>query len=131
MRQVVSRAAIGASISALTAFSLAGCEEDPRRAARCAEDPLPLQSARVPLGETYYLPRISRGEGCGEDLAWRVAAAPDGSAAEVRTSGAQEPRFTPDLAGDYRFRLSGAEEAELAIQALAETPAERFRNHYL
>lgn len=125
--------------SALTlAASLASCDgggsdttptPDP---AACVEAALPLQNARsFTLGETFYLPRPLAAEGCPADPAWEVASAPDGSANVVYDTGSPNPRFTPDVPGDYVLRLAGADGVEVQLRSVARTPAERFRNHYL
>lgn len=98
----------------------------------CSEAPLPLQNARAfTLGETFYLPAAKAGPGCPSTLAWEVAAAPSGSRNRVYNQGAPQPRFTPDLAGDYVLRLKDVPGSDVALRAVSRTPAERFRNHYL
>lgn len=56
---------------------------------------------RLPVGETFWLPRLT--DTCGGE--WSVAAAPKDSKAEVVAGDDDIPRFTPNLAGDYRFEL--------------------------
>lgn len=97
----------------------------------CAEALLPLQNPRShTLGETFYLPRVSADPACA-GLTWEIAAAPAGSGNTVHALGAPEPRFTPDLAGEYTFRLADPAATEVRLTAVSRTPAERFRNHYL
>jgi hypothetical protein len=83
------------------------------------------------LGETFYLPRMTGAAGCPADAAWEVESAPAESRNAVHHAGAPEPRFTPDAAGDYAFRLRGVAGAEVALRVVEEPPAARFRNHYL
>ena len=97
----------------------------------CMATPLPLQNARAfSLGETFYLPRLS-GSGCPSGATWEVSAAPPESRNRVYMSGAPDPRFTPDRAGTYRFRVPSVTGAELELNVVARSPRERFRNHYL
>lgn len=100
-------------------------------AARCVGDALPLQNPRaLALGETYLLPPPRAEAGCPADLQWDVAAAPPGSKNRVHTEGGAYPRFTPDVAGDYRLQLRGTAE-QVALRAALVPTAERFRNHHL
>lgn len=129
------------SASLLSGISLAllgvapvACSDDPIPgvAPSCSGELLPLQNPRAhTLGETFYLPRTLAREGCSADLAWEVSSAPDGSLNRVHHRGAPEPRFTPDVPGDYTFRLPGTADAPLLLRVVARTPAERFRNHQL
>ncbi len=99
---------------------------------RCAGEPLPLLNRRgFTLGETFYLPAKRAEPGCPTDTAWELAAAPTGSQNRIYETGAALPRFTPDVAGDYMFRLHAVPGSELSLHVVARTPAERFRNHYL
>jgi len=98
----------------------------------CAGELLPLQNPRAhTLGETFYLPRIEQNEGCPADLGWHVVSAPAGSRNFVYNTGAPEPRFTPDVPGDYTFRLGDLANSDLTLRVVARAPAERFRNHHL
>jgi len=45
--------------------------------------------------------------------------------------GAPEPRFTPDLPGDYLLTLNDPANTGVLVHVVARTPAERFRNHHL
>ena len=97
----------------------------------CAEDLLPLQNPRShTLGETFYLPRVRADAACA-GLGWTVEQAPLGSEVEVFAAGAPEPRFTPDVAGEYTFRLADPAGTELRLGVAARAPAERYRNHFL
>ncbi len=98
----------------------------------CADILLPLQNPRAfTLGETFYLPRALQNADCPADLAWSVVSAPAGSKNVVWNVGAPDPRFTPDVAGDYVFQLNDPALTELKLTVVSRTPAERFRNHYL
>ncbi len=98
----------------------------------CADALLPLQNPRAhTLGETFYLPRFLTDPGCASDLAWQVVTAPASSQNAVYNLGAPEPRFTPDIPGDYTFRLNDPAATELTLRVVARTPEARFRNHYL
>jgi DNA-binding beta-propeller fold protein YncE len=93
--------------------------------------PLPLQNARAfSLGETFYLPRLS-GSACPAGAAWELSAAPPESKNRVYMVGAPEPRFTPDRPGSYRFHVPSVAGAKLELDVVAQSPRERFRNHYL
>lgn len=99
---------------------------------RCAAEPLPLLNRRAfTLGETFYLPEKLIRPDCPADTAWELASAASGSRNRIYETGAALPRFTPDVAGDYMFRLRGVPGSELTLHVVAQTPAERFRNHYL
>ncbi|MDY7225647.1 beta-propeller fold lactonase family protein [Hyalangium rubrum] len=99
---------------------------------QCAEAPLPLQNARAhTLGETFYLPATLRNEQCSDKLEWRVASSPEGSDNSVYSQGGPQPRFTPDVPGDYTFRLGDLSSSVLNLRVVERAPAERFRNHYL
>jgi DNA-binding beta-propeller fold protein YncE len=82
------------------------------------------------LGETFYLPSVLQKDDCPATLEWQIVSAPEGSANTVHT-GLPQPRFTPDVPGDYTFRLGTLKNSELSLHVVARTPAERFRNHYL
>ncbi|AUX39124.1 uncharacterized protein SOCE26_005060 [Sorangium cellulosum] len=98
----------------------------------CTVAPLPLQNPRAhTLGETFYLPRIERSDSCPADAAWELASAPPGSKNVLYEEGAPEVRFTPDVAGEYTFRLRSVPGADMPLRVLDLAPAERFRNHYL
>lgn len=104
---------------------------EPPRPEDCASELLPLQNPRAhTLGETFYLPRPKGTGQCPATLEWRVVSAPEGSRNGVYSSGAPEPRFTPEVAGDYAFRL-GDTRTELRLRVVERSAAERFRNHYL
>lgn len=126
-----SRRSLSAAVLGMI-FSLSiGCSDDGDPATDCVTDPLPLQNPRsFTLGETYYLPRLLTDTGC-PDAAWEVLDAPADSENDVYQRGAPEPRFTPDVAGDYVFHAPGLDDVEHTLTVVARTPAERFRNHYL
>src|SRR4051812_31487399 len=95
-------------------------------AGSCIAAPLPLQNPRShTLGDTFYLPRL---DACAAGSTWTVSTAPPGSESRVYMTGAPEPRFTPDTAGDYVLSAVGS---QLTLHVVARTPAERWRNHYL
>ncbi|WP_050434466.1 YncE family protein [Chondromyces crocatus] len=109
----------------------AGGSVDPEDPKSCAADPLPLQNPRAhTLGETFYLPRVLDDADCAQ-LTWQLASAPQNSQNLVHAKGAPEPRFTPDVAGEYLFRLDDQASTELRLTTVARTPADRYRNHYL
>lgn len=81
-------------------------------------------ATRFPAGETYWLPTLT--EDCGG--AWSMAAAPEGSAAEVVAGADRVPRFTPTVAGDYRFEL-GDQAIELTVVSAAGRPFHNL-NYY-
>ncbi|MET0591199.1 MAG: hypothetical protein ABW133_00765 [Polyangiaceae bacterium] len=96
----------------------------------CVATALPLQNARsFSLGETFYLPRIS-GNGCSASAAWEITSAPPESRNKVYMQGAPEPRFTPDKAGHYQFKIAGGG-TTFELEVVARGPRERFRNHFL
>ncbi|HRI67930.1 MAG TPA: hypothetical protein PK156_27015 [Polyangium sp.] len=98
----------------------------------CAMDPLPLQNPRsFTLGDTFYLPRLRIQPVCSVMMEWKVADAPIGSKNIVWRRGAPEPRFTPDLPGDYVFTLADPYNSIVKLHVVDRTPTERFRNHYL
>lgn len=98
-------------VSALTWSLLAGCGASAVDGEACIAERFEAQpAARFPVGETYWLPALS--EDCGG--AWTVAAAPADSAAEVVAGADGVPRFTPTIAGDYRFEL-GDQAIELTV----------------
>jgi len=106
-------------------------EPEPPGEPSCIEDPLPLQvTDGFTLGETFYLPAFTGADGCDSALAWSLDDAPAGSANVVYNTGAPHPRFTPDVAGTYRFSVAGTD-AVVELDVVTRTPAERFRNHYL
>ncbi|MCG8416522.1 MAG: hypothetical protein MJE77_01105 [Proteobacteria bacterium] len=117
----------------LAILGVAGCSDDDEvPAERCVAEALPLQNPRsFTLGETYYLPRISATDECPDNAAWAVLSAPLGSANQVYQTGAPEPRFTADVAGEYRFHIPAIDGAEHALTVVERSPAERFRNYYL
>ncbi len=102
---------------------------DPGATPACVGELLPLQNPRShTLGETFYLPSLA--SSCPDGASWTVTEAPAGSENRVYSEGTSSPRFTPDVAGQYRFAVTGlAEELELTV--VARSLAERFRNHYL
>ncbi|MFY0565493.1 hypothetical protein ACN28E_16850 [Archangium lansingense] len=114
---------------------LAGaCREEPEPSPEpvCSEALLPLQNPRShTLGEVFYLPRLKQDAQCSSTLEWQVVSAPEGSRNTPYMRGAPEPRFTPDLPGDYVFRLGELSNSEVSLHVVARSPAERFRNHYL
>jgi len=115
-------------------LSLGACDDDAPRKPEplCTEAPLPLQNPRAhTLGETFYLPAVLQKDECPAALEWQVLLAPEGSANTVHQRGSPQPRFTPDVPGDYTFRLGGLESSQLSLRVVARSPAERFRNHYL
>jgi YVTN family beta-propeller protein len=122
---LVRAAAVAVATSALSCgSSTSSLSQD------CVGAPLPLQNARsFTLGETFYLPRLSS-DACPSNAAWEVSAAPAGSSNRVYMTGAPEPRFTPDVPGQYQFRVIGGD-ATFDLQVVARPPRERFRNHYL
>ncbi|REG34731.1 hypothetical protein ATI61_103640 [Archangium gephyra] len=98
----------------------------------CTEAPLPLQNPRShTLGETFYLPRLKQDAQCPSTLEWQVVSAPEGSRNTAYSRGAPEPRFTPDVPGDYVLRVGELRGSEVSLHVVARSPAERFRNHYL
>lgn len=98
----------------------------------CAGELLPLQNPRAHvLGETFYLPRVILHPACSAITEWTVAKAPIGSKSTVIAHGAPEPRFTPDLPGDYLFTLNDPANSAVKLKVVDHTPAERFRNHQL
>lgn len=121
--------------AAVLALSLGACDDDDapvKPEPVCAEDPLPLQNPRShTLGETFYLPTVLQNADCSSTLEWQVLSAPEGSANAVHSQGSPQPRFTPDVPGDYTFRLGTLESSRLTLHVVARSPAERFRNHYL
>jgi len=80
--------------------------------------------ARFPLGETYWLPRLT--EDCGG--AWSVASAPEASEAAVVAATDGVPRFTPTVAGDYRLEL-GDQTIDLTVVPAAGRPFHNL-NYY-
>ncbi|KFE68040.1 hypothetical protein DB31_7277 [Hyalangium minutum] len=121
--------------AAALVFSLGACDDDdapPKSEPLCAEAPLPLQNPRShTLGETFYLPAVLQKDECPSTLEWQVLSAPEGSANTVHSKGSPQPRFTPDVPGDYTFRLGEMDNSRLSLHVVARSPAERFRNHYL
>ena len=98
----------------------------------CAGPLLPLQNTRsFTLGDTFYLPRVQIQPGCSPVTEWKVVIAPQGSKNVVYKQGAPEPRFTPDLPGDYLVTLNDPSNPAIKLTVVERTPAERFRNHYL
>jgi len=98
----------------------------------CAGELLPLQNPRShTLGETFYLPRVITHPACSAITQWSVAKAPIGSKSVVFAKGAPEPRFTPDVPGDYLFTLNDPANSAVKLTVVARTTAERFRNHQL
>ncbi|WP_375772012.1 hypothetical protein NR798_14360 [Archangium gephyra] len=115
-------------------LSASACRDEPAPSPEpvCTEAPLPLQNPRShTLGETFYLPRLKQDAQCPSTLEWRVVSAPEASRNTAYTRGAPEPRFTPDVPGDYVFRLGELRNSEVPLHVVARSPAERFRNHYL
>lgn len=120
--------------AAALVLSLGACDDDapPKPEPVCAEEPLPLQNPRShTLGETFYLPTVLQNAECPSSLEWQVLSAPEGSANTVHSQGSPQPRFTPEVAGDYTFRLGSLESSRLSLHVVARSPSERFRNHYL
>jgi DNA-binding beta-propeller fold protein YncE len=121
-------------VSAMVVLWLAACGSDqsPLDATDCLAPQLPLQNPRAhTLGETFYLPSLLARSGCPMDARWKVTSAPVGSENPVYRTGASEPRFTPDVEGDYVLAISELAGSELALRVVSRTPAERFRNHHL
>ncbi|MET0404790.1 MAG: YncE family protein, partial [Cystobacter sp.] len=121
------------SASALV-LSAGACRDAPAPGPEplCSEALLPLQNPRShTLGETFYLPRLQQNAQCPSSLEWRVVSAPEGSQNTAHTRGSPEPRFTPDVPGDYVLRLGELRTSEVPLHVVARAPAERFRNHYL
>lgn len=126
-------AALAAALTLPTA-----CQQDsqspdpPVGAEQCVGVSLPLQNPRAhTLGETFYLPRLAGAAGCAAQAAWEVVTAPAGSQSVVHNLGSPHPRFTPDAAGSYLFRIHGVAGSELPLVVVRRTAQERFRNHYL
>lgn len=98
----------------------------------CAGEALPLQNPRAHvLGETFYLPRVIVHPACSAITEWTIAKAPLGSKNAVYAHGAPEPRFTPDVPGDYLFTLNDPANSAVKLTVVERTAAERFRNHEL
>ncbi len=119
---------------AIVVLGLGACKDDEplKPEPLCAEDPLPLQNSRAyTLGETFYLPSVLQKADCPATLEWQVLSAPEGSTNTVYPHGSPQPRFTPDMAGNYTFRLGGLDSSRLSLNVVSRPPAERFRNHYL
>lgn len=115
----------------LSTLTVLGCAARDHDAAHCVDQPLPLQDpGGHTLGETFYLPGSTGAPGCPPRPAWSIDAAPRGSVNTLYPTGAPLPRFTPDVAGTYRFSVHGGD-ASVALTVVARPPAERFRNHYL
>lgn len=115
-------------------LSASACHDEPEPGPEpvCTEAPLPLQNPRShTLGETFYLPRLKQDAQCPSSLEWQVVSSPEGSRNTAYTRGAPEPRFTPDVPGDYVLRLGELSNSEVPLHVVARSPAERFRNHYL
>ncbi|WPB74258.1 hypothetical protein KYC5002_35180 [Archangium violaceum] len=113
-------------------LSASACRDEPGPEPVCTEAPLPLQNPRShTLGETFYLPRLKQDAQCPSTLEWQVVSAPEGSRNTAYTRGAPEPRFTPDVPGDYVLRPGELSNSEVSLHVVARSPAERFRNHYL
>lgn len=126
-----------AAVAAFACLPIA-CQEDSQTLdpavgnQKCTGVSLPLQNPRAhTLGETFYLPRLDGVDGCPSQASWEVATAPSGSQSVVYSLGAPFPRFTPDAAGSYVFRIHGIAGSELPLVVVRRTPQERFRNHYL
>ncbi|OJT23080.1 hypothetical protein BO221_19540 [Archangium sp. Cb G35] len=120
--------------ASLLLLSASACrdEPDPDPEPVCTEATLPLQNPRShTLGETFYLPRLKQDAQCPSTLEWQVVSAPEGSRNTAYTRGAPEPRFTPDVPGDYVLRAGELSSSEVSLHVVARSPAERFRNHYL
>ncbi|MFW7377553.1 MAG: beta-propeller fold lactonase family protein [Oligoflexus sp.] len=93
---------------------------------------LELQNTRAfTLGETFYLPKAAAGADCQNRFGvWELTSTPKGSKNQLYLSGAEHPRFTPDLPGNYLFALQGSD-SELSLTVVERSPSERFRNHYM
>src|SRR5512139_1651544 len=97
-------------LTSMSLVALAACGTDHAvlDADDCIAPALPLQNARAHvLGETFYLPRPLDRSGCPQDMTYAVTSAPVGSENRVYMTGAPEPRFTPDVEGDYGFAIPG------------------------
>jgi DNA-binding beta-propeller fold protein YncE len=87
--------------SCLFALSL-GCAEQPQP---CSADGLMAQNhARLPVGETYWLPLDGKGT-CG-GLRWNISAKPEGATARIVHGADDHGRLTPDVAGTWRLKAS-------------------------
>lgn len=111
---------VSALLVTLTACRTSTVDGEACIAERFEEQP----ATRFPAGETYWLPALT--EDCGG--AWTVAAAPEGSAAEVVAGADGVPRFTPTVAGDYRFEL-GDQALDLTVVPGAGRPLHNL-NYY-
>lgn len=84
--------------------------------------PLPLQQTRrFPVGATHFLPNPVHG-------AWKLVEGPTDNKNEVVAGDDGFSRFTPVVAGDYTFEISGSEERR-SITAVDDPPYEHF-NYY-
>lgn len=109
---------------------LLGCGTDRRAvdASACLGPALALQNPRAHvLGETFYLPAPMASHDCGTDLAFIVTSAPSGSENRLYMSGAPQPRFTPDLPGDYTFAIPGLAGSEISLQSRRASSGLRMR----
>ena len=113
------------SISALVLLTTA-CAAPPRvDGEACIAERLDAQpSSRFPLGETYWLPRLT--DDCGG--AWSLKSAPKANTNVVVAGADGHPRFTPTIAGDYAFEL-GDQSIELTVVPAAGRPFHNL-NYY-
>ncbi len=91
----------------------------------CIAERLDAQpGTRFPLGETYWLPRLT--DDCGG--AWSLTTAPKANENEVVAGADGHPRFTPTIAGDYKFEL-GDQSIDLTVVPAAGRPFHNL-NYY-
>ncbi len=111
---------LAAHLSMALALALpAGCLEeiDPGEL-----EALELQpSRRFPLGSTFWLPQPAESR-------WVLESAPDGNENEVVPGSDGYARFTPVVAGDYEFRVSGTDERR-TLTVVGDVPYEHL-NYY-
>lgn len=114
------RLSLAAPLALLTACTAPAVDGEACIAERFTAQP----HARFPLGETYWLPRLT--DDCGG--AWSVASAPEASEATVVAASDGVPRFTPTVAGDYRLEL-GDQAIDLTVVPAAGRPFHNL-NYY-
>lgn len=76
---------------------------------------------RFPVGSTFYLPVPAEGQ-------WTLARGPEGNDNQVVTGADGYARFTPVMAGEYEFVISGTDERR-TMTAVDQVPYEHF-NYY-